>query len=147
MDSPDTLDARRVRAAKNQSLFRSANERLESLNESFELVLERMDFACECTDLGCTEAIPLSIKEYEAIRAHANRFFVVRGHELAEIERTVEEDRGLRRRREARRRRRGRARRRSSTQRQRRLDARAQRFFVHGVPREAVELVREQVAR
>ena len=28
MDSPDTLDARRVRAAKNQSLFRSANERL-----------------------------------------------------------------------------------------------------------------------
>jgi hypothetical protein len=95
VDSPETLDARRVRAAKNQSLFRSANERLESLNESFELVLERMDFACECTDLVCTEAIPLSIKEYEAIRAHPNRFFVVRGHELAEIERTVGEDRGF----------------------------------------------------
>jgi hypothetical protein len=92
VDSPDTLDARRVRAAKNQSLFRSANERLESLNESFELVLERMDFACECTDLGCTQAVPLSIKEYEAIRAHANRFFVVRGHELAEIEKTVGEN-------------------------------------------------------
>jgi hypothetical protein len=94
VDSPDTLDARRVRAAKNQSLFRSANERLESLNESFELVLERMDFACECTDLGCTEAVPLSIKEYEAIRAHPNRFVVVRGHELADIEDTIDENRG-----------------------------------------------------
>lgn len=91
MDSPDTLDARRVRAAKNESLFRSANERLESLNESFELVLERMDFACECSDLGCTDAIPLSIKEYEAIRAHPNRFFVARGHGVPEVERTVEE--------------------------------------------------------
>jgi hypothetical protein len=53
-----------------------------------------MDFACECADLGCTEAIPLSIKEYEAIRAHPNRFFVARGHEFDDVEDTIDENRG-----------------------------------------------------
>ena len=91
MDTPSSLDGRRRRAAKNQSLFRAANERLESVNESFRIVLERMDFACECVDMTCTQAVPLSISEYEAIRAHPNRFFVARGHEVAEIEETVGE--------------------------------------------------------
>jgi hypothetical protein len=88
--TPNALDARRRRAARNQSLFRAANERLESVNESFQIVLERVDFACECVDMSCTEAIPLSISEYEAIRSHPNRFFVVRGHEVDELERIVD---------------------------------------------------------
>jgi hypothetical protein len=87
----DTLDARRRRAAQNQSLFRAANERVESLNESFRLLLEHMDFACECVDMGCTTAIKLSIPEYESIRSHPNRFFVARGHEIDDVERTLEE--------------------------------------------------------
>lgn len=90
MDSAATLDARRRRAAQNQSLFRAANERLESVNESFDLVLERMDFACECADIECTVAIRLSITEYEVIRAHPNRFFVSTGHEQGDVERVVE---------------------------------------------------------
>ena len=93
MTPPSTLEARRRRAAQNQSLFRAANERLESLNQSFRLLLEHMDFACECADMGCTTAIKLSIPEYEGIRAHPNRFFVAQGHEVAEIELTVEETR------------------------------------------------------
>ena len=92
METPNDLDARRRHAAQNQSLFRAANERLESVNEAFRIVLERMDFACECVDMNCTEAVTLSIDEYEAIRAHPNRFFVTRGHEVAEVERTVEEN-------------------------------------------------------
>jgi hypothetical protein len=91
MESSGILDARRRRAARNQSLFRAANERLENVNESFRLVLEQMDFACECIDMGCTTAIRLTIPEYEAIRGHPNRFFVARGHELDDVERTVEE--------------------------------------------------------
>lgn len=91
MESSSSLDARRRRAARNQSLFRAANERLESVNKSFRLVLDQMDFACECVDMSCTAAIQLSIPEYEAIRAHPNRFFVARGHEFADIEQTVEE--------------------------------------------------------
>jgi len=55
--STTELDARRVRAAKNQSLFREVNERIEhlaagesaSMFEELRLARE-IDLACECTD-------------------------------------------------------------------------------------------------
>jgi hypothetical protein len=102
--STDSLDARRVRAAKNQSLLREVNERIEALvaGESSSVFLEDLrlarplDLACECMDETCTQRVTLTVAEYEAIRADSNSFFVIPGHEVPEVEEVVrEEDRYL----------------------------------------------------
>jgi hypothetical protein len=95
--SSETLDARRVQAAKHQSLMREVNERIEVLalgKESSsmfkELRLARtIDLACECMDVTCVERVTLTGAEYEAIRADSNFFFVLPGHEVSEVEETV----------------------------------------------------------
>jgi hypothetical protein len=80
------IDERGERAAKNQSLFREVNERIEELDffSSF------FEFVCECADRDCTEHVPLTLEEYEDIRQGPNRFFVVPGHELADVEEVVD---------------------------------------------------------
>jgi hypothetical protein len=47
-------------------------------------------FVCECGHLGCTETVELSISEYEDVRTGFERFLVVQGHEIADIEDVVE---------------------------------------------------------
>jgi hypothetical protein len=79
-------DAQRERAAKNQSLFREVNERTEDLarNASFTA------FICECMNETCDKQVSLTVEEYEHVRSDGNRFFVLPGHELAEVERIIE---------------------------------------------------------
>jgi hypothetical protein len=86
MTQPAELDLRRERAAHNQSLFREVNERIGELvsNAAY------LEFVCECTDATCTETVPLTHEEYEHIRSDSNSFFVIPGHEIAEIEEIVE---------------------------------------------------------
>ena len=79
-----------VRAARNQALFRSINERIEDLNRAFERLTLVGDWVCECADLSCIELMSLSLEEYEAIRQHPARFPIVGGHEVLEVERVVE---------------------------------------------------------
>jgi hypothetical protein len=79
------VDAQRRRAATNQSLFREVNERIEDLaTGSF------ASFICECMMEWCDERVAVTLVEYEKIRAHPARFFVLGGHEDPEVERTVE---------------------------------------------------------
>src|ERR1700759_3036478 len=47
-------------------------------------------FICECGRLGCTRLIELTRAEYEAVRAHPDRFVIVPGHEIEEAEDVVE---------------------------------------------------------
>lgn len=77
------LEVRRERAAKNQSLFREVNERIEDLAGSWRLT----SFICECADETCDKTCELSIEEYEKIRSEPNSFFVLPGHEISEVER------------------------------------------------------------
>jgi hypothetical protein len=89
----DRLDDRQVRAAKNQSLFREINERIQTLNEGFSLVVpESGDWVCECANESCIELISLTPDEYEAVRAKPNRFFVKAeaAHCWPDVERIVE---------------------------------------------------------
>jgi hypothetical protein len=72
---------REQRAAQNESLFRSINERIEPLNEAFSIINRINDFVCECPDKTCTKTIGMSVDEYEAIRAEGNRFVVAPGDE------------------------------------------------------------------
>jgi hypothetical protein len=73
------------RLAINEATFRKVNEAIEAGNEH-----DRIGFACECGRLGCNQLIELSRAEYEAVREHPRRFFMLASHELLDIERVVE---------------------------------------------------------
>lgn len=47
-------------------------------------------FVCECGNLGCSATVPLTISAYEEVRSGFDRFLVVPGHEIEEIEDVVE---------------------------------------------------------
>jgi hypothetical protein len=80
------------RAARNQSLFREANERVKELNEGFSMVLPVGEWICECAADACVERIELSPAEYEAVRNDGTHFLVAPGdeHVFLEVERVSE---------------------------------------------------------
>jgi hypothetical protein len=83
--------ARDERLAGNEALFREVNERVAEVATHFFAIdnHEAIDFICECARAECTELIPMSAAEYEAIRVGSTRFAVVPGHEDPEIERII----------------------------------------------------------
>jgi hypothetical protein len=90
--SAPPLKQEMLRAARNQSLYREVNERIEHLNKAFdEIVSLNGTWVCECADPCCTETMELTLAEYESLRAHPNRLAVVGGHEYDKVERVVEE--------------------------------------------------------
>jgi len=100
MSATEDLDARRVRAAKNQSLLREVNERIEHLEagQTRRSVFEEMrlgkeiDLACECMDETCTERVTMTVGEYEELRSDSNMFFVRPGHDVREVEVILREE-------------------------------------------------------
>jgi len=68
----------------NEATFRKVNEGISAGSDD-----QRMVFACECGRLGCNQLVELSRSEYDAVREHPRRFFVLAGHELLDIERVV----------------------------------------------------------
>jgi hypothetical protein len=85
------VDHRAKRVVENEVVFREINERLRELGEGFSLVAERAEFVCECAETACTERVELTLANYEEIRSDPTRFFVVKGHDLPEFEKVVEE--------------------------------------------------------
>jgi hypothetical protein len=98
MSSTADLDTTRVRAGKNQSLFREVNEQIEQLAEGNPSIFEDLqssrtiDLACECMDETCTERVTMTIGEYEQVRADSNSFFVLPGHDVPDVEEIVREE-------------------------------------------------------
>lgn len=95
METGDEARARKL--ALNQSTFRSANERIERAAQSHRFEASQgVPFICECADPTCYETVMLSLADYEAVRAHADRFFVASGHDDVEEpqERTLETEQG-----------------------------------------------------
>ncbi|SRR6266536_2779237 len=81
---------RDTRLARNETLYREVNERVSEVAEQFEADSDTpVGFICECGAADCTEPIPLTLIEYEAIRDEPTRFAVVPGHERPEIESVV----------------------------------------------------------
>jgi hypothetical protein len=81
--------AREERLARNEALFRAANERMAAWEERHRIEATELYF-CECADPECRQKLPLSESDYERIRSAPDRFFVVPGHEKADIETVVE---------------------------------------------------------
>lgn len=79
-----------ARLAENEALYRSVNERMESINESLEDALQLpSEWVCECADRGCATPIRATIAEYESVRANPRTFFVYPGHVTPSGERVV----------------------------------------------------------
>ena len=89
--SPDEArDDRGDRAARNEAVFRRVNERLEEVNQGFQLVTDKAEFVCECARLECAERVEMTRSTYEALRRVPTHFVVKPDHVLPEEERVVE---------------------------------------------------------
>ena len=84
---------RHQRLAKNEALFRVANERAAGWEER--KGEDRPEsYYCECALTTCRETISLTADEYERVRSDATHFFVIPGHEIPDIESVVERHEG-----------------------------------------------------
>jgi hypothetical protein len=86
---PDLTVVRQQRAARNQTMFREINERLEHLTGEADTADQR--FVCECAEAGCIEPIDLTVEEYERVRRDGATFLVAPGHVYPEVERVLVE--------------------------------------------------------
>jgi hypothetical protein len=50
-------------------------------------------FICECGNTACSETLSLSVERYEAVRSNFDRFLIVPGHEIPEVDRVIEQGR------------------------------------------------------
>ena len=67
-------------AARNESIFREANERLAERRAELSAVEGRTPYLCECEDESCTEIVRLTAEDYEAVRADPTHFVIVPDH-------------------------------------------------------------------
>ena len=79
-------DARAKRIAENEGRFRDINERLRGDLQTVAGESEPLRFVCECGNASCREGVPLSLEEYQTVRADPMHFAVVPGHEIADVE-------------------------------------------------------------
>ncbi len=78
----------KVRAARNESLFREVNERIDSAGSGASPMFT--EFMCECADDSCFDYISLTSEEYSSVRKMGAVFFVLKpGHAVPEVERVV----------------------------------------------------------
>jgi hypothetical protein len=82
------VDSRAERAAKNEALFREVNERVKEVAEGFGS--DTVGAVCECSSPTCGATIQVTFSEYEAVRAHGDRFALLEGHEDLSIERVID---------------------------------------------------------
>ena len=87
------MNDRGERVGVNEALFREVNERIEDLQEQLGQA-KTFDIVCECGDGECMERFAITNGAYTALRSNARRFAVVPGHEMPELERTVERHQG-----------------------------------------------------
>ncbi len=85
------MDARAKKVARNESLFREINERIEEIAET-KFRSSHSGFFCECGDADCVELMELNVEEYEKIGSDPRRFVVKPGHELPDFEPVFERE-------------------------------------------------------
>jgi len=79
------------RAARNQSLYRSANEQLKPINQAADRLGEPLsEWICECADTTCVLHLHATLSEYERVRSNPRAFMVFQSHIYPQIERIIE---------------------------------------------------------
>src|SRR5919108_3174904 len=86
------MRSREDRIAHNEAGRRNVNLELEEISEHelHALKATPIEVLCECGRDRCHERIKLTIEKYDAVHDEADRFIVVPGHELPDVERIVE---------------------------------------------------------
>lgn len=84
------MDARELRLAQNETIFREINERVLEVAEQHGADTHVYSFFCECSNSDCTLQVALTTEDYERVRRDGAQFVVAKGHELPEIESIVE---------------------------------------------------------
>jgi hypothetical protein len=84
-------DERIRRVGENEALYRLVNEQIKTLPHSTATTTEKFSVICECASLGCTTQIMIMPDVYERTRAQSDRFIVIRGHQLDDIETIIED--------------------------------------------------------
>jgi hypothetical protein len=77
------------RAAQNEEVFRTINERIEE-GAAQHGVEQPLPFHCECAAASCVETIELAPAQYDRVASHVARFVLIPGHEQSEFESVVE---------------------------------------------------------
>jgi hypothetical protein len=72
------------RIARNNEIFRDANEHIRAKAEEYQSELERIPFLCECPRETCTELVPLTLAEYSRVRSNRLHYFTRPDHAGAE---------------------------------------------------------------
>jgi len=81
------------RAARNQSLYRSINEKVKELNQTFsEAGIADSEWICECADTDCTIRVAATLPEYEAVRSNPRTFIISPGHHYPQVERVLDQN-------------------------------------------------------
>ena len=89
------MDERNHRQARNDAFLRDVNERMATLDHDAQGSWVngtdgRFEFQCECGQSPtCGGQVELTLGEYEQVRAQADRFVVVPGHEDPVIEHVI----------------------------------------------------------
>lgn len=88
--SAEGADAReplwKQRITQTEINGRRVNEAMEAGKENPGTAV----FVCECGYLGCNSMVELGIAEYEEVRTDFNRFLVLPGHEIPEVDEVIE---------------------------------------------------------
>jgi len=78
---PDRLTEERI--ARNDALFRDANERIGTFAAKHDLREDALPFICECADTRCHEIVTLPLDEYERVRSNPRWFVNAPWHQVA----------------------------------------------------------------
>ena len=76
---------------RNQIHYRDVNEWIRRSLEQMGVEEPRYGFLCECGDADCRDAVGLTLREYELVRAGATRFLIAPDHENPELDLVVDE--------------------------------------------------------
>ncbi len=83
------MDERERRMARNETLFREVNERVNDVAENHGRDQHVYEYFCECSNADCTFHVPLHVGEYESVRSDPTQFVVLPEHYTPEIEELV----------------------------------------------------------
>lgn len=75
--------------AEHEIRFREINERLATDVREISSPDAPLEFVCECGVLTCSESVPATLAEYDAVRGDGAQFLVLPGHDIPDAEDVV----------------------------------------------------------
>jgi hypothetical protein len=77
------MAAREERVARNEAVFRHANDGIKERRDAIAPEMRLIPFLCECGNERCTEIVRLTSGQYTDVRSHPATFAVLKGHQMA----------------------------------------------------------------